>query len=284
MSDQPENRGKAIAFAVVLHVVLGAALVLGIQFSDYQPLSGPKVEIVEAEIVTTPVRPRVDPEIERRRQVVEEQKLREAREALEKQRRTETEKAAAEAAEVERRQREQAVAQQKSAAEAKRKAEAETKRKTEAEAQKKAELETRKKAEQAAKRKAEAEAEAQRKAEADRQAREKALQEALAQEQRERELNPLRDAYSAAIAQQIRRNWLRPPGISDDLKCSAMVNQLPDGSVTAARITHSSGNAAFDESVIRAIYKAAPLPQPPNPEVFVREFEAVFCSTEDLKC
>ena len=109
--------------------------------------------------------------------------------------------------------------------------------------------------------------------------REKALQDAMAQEERERELNPLRSAYSAAIAQQIARNWLKPPDISSDLKCEALVTQLPDGSVTGARITKSSGNATFDESVIKAIYKAAPLPQPPTAEVFEKELEIGFCST-----
>ncbi|MGH8561063.1 MAG: cell envelope integrity protein TolA, partial [Nevskiales bacterium] len=153
------------------------------------------------------------------------------------------------------------------------KAEADARQKAEQEAKRKSELAARKKAEETARKK---------KAEAEQQAREKALQEALAQEQRERELNPLRDAYSAAISQQIARNWLKPPGISDDLKCEALVSQLPDGNVTSARITKSSGSTVFDESVIKAIYKATPLPQPPSPEVFERDLEIAFCSTGNL--
>jgi colicin import membrane protein len=273
-----DNRAKAIAFAVILHVALAAMLILGIEFSDYRPLSGPKVEIVEAEIVAAASKPRIDPEVERRKREEEERQRREAQEA-ELRQQAEARRSQQQAEEA-RRQQTEAEARKKAEAAAKLKTEQEAKRKAEQEARKKAELEARKKAEEAARQKAAEDA--RRKAEAEQQAREKALQEALAQEQRERELNPLRAAYSAAISQQIARNWLKPPGISDDLKCEAQVVQLPDGSVASARISKSSGNAAFDESVIKAIYKAAPLPQPPSPEVFERELEIAFCSTGNV--
>jgi colicin import membrane protein len=265
-----DNRAKAIAFAVLLHVALAAMLILGIEFSDYRPLSGPRVDIVEAEIVAAPSKPRIDPEAERRKREEEE---RQRREAQETERRQQAEARAREQqAEEARRQQAEAEARKKAEAAARLKAEQDAKRKAEAEARKKAEEAVRQKAAE----------EARRKAEAEQQARERALQEALAQEQRERELTPLRAAYSAAISQQIARNWLKPPGISDDLKCEALVVQLPDGSVASARISKSSGNAAFDESVIKAIYKAAPLPQPPSPEVFERELEIAFCSTGNV--
>lgn len=286
---QPEDkRTKAIIVTVVLHIVLIASVILGIEFSDYRPLSGPKVEIVEAELDPTPPKPRVDPEAERRKRE-EEERQRQAE--LEAEHQRQQEQQAQKQREAEQRQQAEAEARRQTELEAKQKAEAaaEARRKAEAETRKKAELEARKKAELEAKRKAEAEArrkqaeeEARRKAEAEQRAREQALQEALAMEERERELNPLRDAYSNAISQQISRNWLRPPGISDDLKCEVLVVQLPDGNVTSARITKSSGNTIFDESVIKAIYKAAPLPQPPSPEVFQRELEVNFCSTGTL--
>ena len=258
MQKNQDNRTKAISFTVALHVALAAALILGIEFSDYQPLSGPKVDIVEAEVILpqSTSKPRVDPEVERRK-AVEEQQLRKQQEQ----------------AEIQRKQAETAARKEKTEAEAKRKTELEAKRKTE--------LAAKKKAEEAARLK-KAEEEAKRKSEAEQQARENALQQAMAQEQRERELNPLKDAYSAAISQQIARNWLKPPGISDDLKCDVLASQLPDGSITGAQITKSSGNATFDESVIKAIYKASPLPQAPNAEVFDRDLKISFCSTGNL--
>jgi colicin import membrane protein len=139
-------------------------------------------------------------------------------------------------------------------------------------------LAAKQKADEEARRK-KAEEEARQKAEAEREAREQALQEALAQEQRERELSPLVDAYRNAIGQKIAQNWLQPPSISDDLRCMVRVIQLPDGSVSNATITRSSGSSVFDESVIKAIYKASPLPQPPRPEIFDREIDVAFCST-----
>lgn len=288
MQEKPDNRAKAITFTVLLHVILGATLILGIEFSDYRPLSGPKVDIVEAEVITAPSKPktpRVDPEVERRKREQEAEKARQ-QEAEEQEKLLE--------AEAERKQAE--AEKRRVAAEAKRKAEQETQRKADLAAKKKAEEIARKRSAEEAKQKAEeerrakseaeqkAKAEAERKARAESEqlARESELQEALNQEQRERELNPLRDAYSAAISRQITRNWLKPPGISDDLKCEALVIQIPDGTVTSARITRSSGNATFDESVIKAIYKAAPLPQAPSPAVFDRELNIGFCSTGNL--
>ncbi len=289
MAPAQDNRAKAIAFAVLLHLALVAILVLGIEFSDYRPLSGPKVDIVEAEIVATPlpVRPRVDPEAEQR-QLREAAEAARQRQAEERDRQQQAE-ARRKQAELETQKKNEAT-RQKAEQEAKRKAEQETRQKAEQAARKKAEQEARAKAEADARQKAEAEArakadaEARRKAEAEQQAREKALQEALAQEQRERELSPLSNAYISAISQKIARNWNQPVGISKDLRCELSVTQLPDGSVTNARITKSSGNALFDESVLRAVYKSSPLPQPPSAEVFDRDLSISFCSTEDLQC
>jgi colicin import membrane protein len=38
----------------------------------------------------------------------------------------------------------------------------------------------------------------------------------------------------------------------------------PDGRTTGVRITQSSGNSSFDDSVVRAVIKASPLPPPPE--------------------
>ena len=37
---------------------------------------------------------------------------------------------------------------------------------------------------------------------------------------------------------------------------------LPTGEVQSVRVTQSSGNAAYDEAVVRAIEKSSPLPLP----------------------
>ncbi len=298
MQQNPDNRAKALTFTVLLHIILVAVIVLGIEFSDYRPLSGPKIDIIEAEIVpVAPSKSRVDPEIERRKQ--EEEQAQRQREEQARARELESERAKAESiarqkAEAEEKQKaekedlrkaeqERKLTQEKAEQEAKKKeaeakAIAEAKRKAELEEKNKAELAAKKKAEEELKRK-QMEEETRRKAEAEQRRRESEMQEMLAQEQRERELNPQRNAYIAAISSKIAGNWLKPPGISSDLKCVVLVNQLPDGSVTGARITKSSGNATFDDSVLKAVYKAAPLPLAPTPEVFSRDLEVAFCST-----
>lgn len=293
----PRNRRKAIIFTVLLHVFLGLAVFVGLEFSDYRPLSGPPVDIIQAEVLTEtpskklpvvepkplPLPPQPEPEPEPKPEPKpkpippppEPEKLKEdeQKKLIEKQ-------------QAEAKRQEEIAVQEK--AKAKKKAEEvakkkEEQQKAEAEAKQKAADAAKKQKEEAeAKRKLAAEEEAKRKAAAEQAIREKALQDAMAQEEREQELIPLKAAYSAAISQQITRNWLRPPEISNELKCEVRVTQLPDGSVSGARITKSSGNVTFDESVIKAIYKASPLPQPSTPEIFDKDLDIAFCSTGNV--
>jgi colicin import membrane protein len=54
------------------------------------------------------------------------------------------------------------------------------------------------------------------------------------------------------------------------------VRQIPGGEVVEVRIVQSSGNAAFDQSVERAVLKASPLPRPRDPSLFAQEIEFIF--------
>jgi colicin import membrane protein len=186
-------------------------------------------------------------------------------------------KAAAEAkrkAEAEAKRKAAAEAKRKAAAEAKRKAEAEAKRKAEAEAKRKAEAEAKRKAAAEAKRKAE---EARKRAEADLQAQ-LAAEQAAAEQARARGIV---NEYVGYIADKVRRNWLRPPGSPQGLSCEVQVSLIPGGDVSRVRITRSSGDPIFDRSVETAVYKAAPLPLPPDASLFnyFREIRFVFKPT-----
>jgi len=66
------------------------------------------------------------------------------------------------------------------------------------------------------------------------------------------------DQVGAAIHQA----WSRPPGTDLTLKCKVRIEIASNGQVTSATIIVSSGNQLYDNSVISAIYKAAPLPLP----------------------
>ena len=52
--------------------------------------------------------------------------------------------------------------------------------------------------------------------------------------------------------------------------------QLPTGQVLTVRLQKSSGIAAFDAAVERAILKSSPLPRPERPELFERELKLTF--------
>ncbi len=54
------------------------------------------------------------------------------------------------------------------------------------------------------------------------------------------------------------------------------VVQLPTGEVLSVKLRKSSGNAAYDAAVERAILKSSPLPRPDRPDQFRRDLELKF--------
>ncbi len=65
--------------------------------------------------------------------------------------------------------------------------------------------------------------------------------------------------------------WIDPQA---KIKASVVFDIGPDGNVSSVRIDQSSGNREFDESVLRAVYKANPVPKPP-PSVYEQYFKTV---------
>ncbi|MCU7853017.1 MAG: cell envelope integrity protein TolA [Candidatus Thiodiazotropha sp. (ex Monitilora ramsayi)] len=261
----------AVFLAVALHLLIVFFLIFGMEWELFPQQENPQVEVVQAHAVDMKKLRQVEAEEKARAREKKEQQAKKQKQAEEKKRLAALEKKRKADAEAKRK----AVAKQKAEAEAKRKAE--VKRKAEA----KRKAEEKRKADAIAKKKAEekrkAEAEAKRKAEAKRQAelaakreaaaraeRERALQDQLAAEQNARET----DRYVAVIKQQINRNWRRTglPG-EDQLTCRLRVRLIPGGEVIpgGVSIVKSSGNAAFDNKVEQAIYKASPLPVPSGP-------------------
>lgn len=295
---------RAFVYAVLAHLVLVAMLVFSLDWSTTPAPSAGAPQPVQAVVVDAA---KVDAEVARQeaaerqkeqeaaervreleqkakqaeqqrvkeqqrieelkqKQVAEEKRLKEqeTQRKLE-QRKLETEKKRL----AEQKQKQQELERQKQV-EQKRLAEAEAKRKLEAEAKAKAaakakaEAEAKAKAEAAAKAKAAAEAKA--KADAER-----ALQEQLAAESQ-----ALADARNQGIVNQyvglidakVRRNWILPPTSRAGLSCVVQVQLMPSGDVVSVQIVQSSGDAAFDRSVEAAVFRAAPLPLPPEPALF----------------
>jgi colicin import membrane protein len=74
--------------------------------------------------------------------------------------------------------------------------------------------------------------------------------------------------YKTRIQNKITRNIVMPPGVPADALAVFRVTLLPGGSVLSAEMKKSSGNAAYDNAVERAILKSDPLPLPPDATMF----------------
>ena len=280
---------RAVMYAVLMHLILLALLVFSLDWTpkvSHPP--GIKVPI-EAQLVD---QRQLDAIAEKKR--AEQQKIEDARRQAE----------LAEQRKVEAQRKAEQEAKQKAEQAARQKAEAERKRKVELEAKKKAELEAKQKAEQAAKQKAAAEAKKKAEAEAKKKAAAEAKQKAAAEAKRKAEEAQRREAeqalqsqlaaeqagieaarvqgvvaeYIGYIQERIQRSWLRPPGSPAGLSCVVQVGLIPGGEVARVQIVRSSGDPVFDRSVESAVYKASPLPLPPDAALFkhFRDLRLIF--------
>jgi colicin import membrane protein len=82
--------------------------------------------------------------------------------------------------------------------------------------------------------------------------------------------------YIARIQAKVRSNWILPADIQGNPEAIFDVVQLPTGEVLTIRLVKSSGNAAYDAAVERAILKSSPLPLPSSRELFSRELKLTF--------
>ena len=285
---------RALLGAIIAHLLFVVILVVSIRFSE-SPLvpPGPQPEIIEAQAVDEKV---IQAELDRikaaeQRKQDEARKAREAKlqeqrrkEELKQQRIVEEQKRQAEAkkrkeqeaaekkrlAELEKKRKEQAAAEKKRLeAERKRKEEAERKRKQEEIRLAKLEQERKEKARQEALQAeiARQEAELQKQQEAERLAREAAARRQAQQSEIAK--------YVSLIKQEITRHWNIPATAAQDLVCEVKVRLIPSGDVIDVQIVKSSGDPAFDNSVEKAVYRAAPLSVPPVESGLFEEFREV---------
>ena len=166
------------------------------------------------------------------------------------------------------RQQEQALAEEKAAQE-KREAEQKKAALEKAEAEHKAAAEAQKRADEKRL------AEEQQKADAERRAD---LQRSLNQEIHQ---DQLRDSGAVAswvsqITARITDSWVKPPSTRSGIVCVLDVTQVPGGAVTNVRIGTCNADQAVRESIETAVYKASPLPPPPDPSLFQRELIITF--------
>ena len=91
---------------------------------------------------------------------------------------------------------------------------------------------------------------------------------------------PLRDRYIALLRNKIQNAWIKPPSATAGIDCLVQVTQVPGGEVTGARVTQCNGDAAVRQSIENAVYRASPLPDPPDPALFERNLSLRFRPNE----
>ncbi|MCK0745055.1 cell envelope integrity protein TolA [Chromohalobacter nigrandesensis] len=221
------------------------------------------------------------------------------------QQRAEAERQRQEEAEAERQRQEEAEAerqrQQEAEAERQRQqeAEAERQRQEEAEAerqrQEEAEAERQRQEEAEAERQRQEEAEAERQrqeelAERAAQANESSLDSMISDEEQSianaEQASEAANGFKNLVRRYVEQSWNVPSNASSELRAIVRIQLLPTGELVSATITQSSGDSAFDHSVIKAVEKAAPFREMRELDASVkgqfREFNLDF-NPEDIR-
>lgn len=84
------------------------------------------------------------------------------------------------------------------------------------------------------------------------------------------------DIYIAQLTRAVRARIVLPPSVQGNPEAELRVVQLPTGEVVSVRLLRSSGDAALDQAVERAVFAASPLPLPADRSLFKREFSFTF--------
>ncbi|HWV09654.1 cell envelope integrity protein TolA [Pseudomonas sp.] len=265
-----------VVWAVGLHALMFAMLFVSFAFAPELPPAKPIVQATLYQLksqsqATTQTNQKIAGETKKTSAPVYEQeqleqkkaeqekvaaKAAEQKKAAEAQKAEAAKKAEADKAAEQKRQAD--VAKKKAADEAaKKKAAEEAKKKAAEEAKKKAAADAaKKKAADDAKKKAAAEA-AQRKAVEDKKAAALAellsedvgRQQALADTVGDQVAGNLDDLIVMLVSQQ----WRRPPSARNGMSVEVLIEMLPDGTITNASVSRSSGDAPFDNSAVQAV-------------------------------
>ena len=265
-----------VVWAVGLHVIMFAMLFVSFAFAPDLPPAKPVVQATlyklqsqsqattqtnqkiagETKKTTAPVYETEQLEQKKAEQEKVAAKTAEQKKAQEVQKAQEAKKAEADKkaaeqkklADVAKKKAADEAAKKKAAEDAKKKAAEEAKKKAAAEAAKK------KKADDAKKKAAEA---AQRKAVEDKKAAALAellsedvgRQQAIADTVGDEVAGSLDDLIVMLVSQQ----WRRPPSARNGMSVEVLIEMLPDGTITNASVTRSSGDSPFDNSAVQAV-------------------------------
>lgn len=76
------------------------------------------------------------------------------------------------------------------------------------------------------------------------------------------------DKYKALILNAISQQWILPQNVDSSMSSQFRIRLAPNGAVLEVSLMRSSGDSILDRSAQSAIYKASPLPVPNDPTTF----------------
>jgi colicin import membrane protein len=82
--------------------------------------------------------------------------------------------------------------------------------------------------------------------------------------------------WAAAIQARVQRAWLRPGTARAGIDCRVAVTQVQGGTVVRVEVRECNGDEAVRQSIEAAVFRASPLPPPPEPALFERNLELRF--------
>lgn len=83
------------------------------------------------------------------------------------------------------------------------------------------------------------------------------------------------DKYKAMIIQVIISQWIIPDGVNENDFDKEAIEVGPDGTVLSTKSISSSNNVAMNRSAQAAVWKASPLPVPPQGSELLDEFRKI---------
>nr|WP_024307265.1 cell envelope integrity protein TolA [Pseudomonas sp. P818] len=288
---QSESYFWPVVWAVGLHVLMFAMLFVSFAFTPELPPARPVVQATLYQLqsqsqATTQTTQKVAGEAQKTSAPqFETERLEQKKAEEQKQAQAEAQKVAAAKKAEEQKKAEEARKAEQAKAEAAKKAEAEkaAEQKRQADiAKKRAEEEAKKKAAEEAKKKAAAE-EAKKKAAAAEAAKKKAAEDAKRKAAEDQKAAALAELLSDNVQNQqalaethgdkvagnlddliiklITENWQRPMSARRGMSVELLIQMLPDGTVTNASVSRSSGDAPFDNSAVAAVRNVGRIPE-----------------------
>ena len=103
------------------------------------------------------------------------------------------------------------------------------------------------------------------------------LRQALAEDaQSNAKMRAATAGWISEVTQRVEAAWIKPPSARHNLSCIVHVTLVKGGAVAGASVGRCNGDEAVRESIEAAVYRASPLPPPPDPALYGQVLNFIF--------